>query len=79
MTKRTEDPLDTAFIKQSAPATAPHIQPGATVVLESRTCPGTTGELLDSKWYQHPYAEPASACDVIEGARARPCESGDRP
>lgn len=37
---------DLGFIEQSAAAIAQHIRPGATVVLESTTYPGTTDELL---------------------------------
>jgi len=37
---------DLSFIEQSAASLAPHLRKGATVVLESTTYPGTTGELL---------------------------------
>jgi len=37
---------DLTFIEQSAASVAPHLRPGATVVLESTTYPGTTEELL---------------------------------
>ncbi|MET4050818.1 UDP-N-acetyl-D-glucosamine dehydrogenase [Frigoribacterium sp. PvP054] len=37
---------DLTFIEQSAASLAPHIRPGATVILESTTYPGTTEELL---------------------------------
>ena len=37
---------DLSFIEQSAASLAPYIRPGATVVLESTTYPGTTVELL---------------------------------
>ncbi len=45
-TPLTEGLPDLGFIEQSAAAIAPHIRPGATVVLESTTYPGTTDELL---------------------------------
>lgn len=45
-TPLTEGLPDLGFIEQSAAAIAPHIRPGATVVLESTTYPGTTNELL---------------------------------
>lgn len=37
---------DLSFIEQSAASVAPHIVPGATVILESTTYPGTTEELM---------------------------------
>lgn len=37
---------DLSFIEQSAAALARHIRPGATVILESTTYPGTTEELM---------------------------------
>ena len=37
---------DLSFIEDSAQALAPHIRPGATVILESTTYPGTTEELV---------------------------------
>jgi UDP-N-acetyl-D-glucosamine dehydrogenase len=37
---------DLSFIEQSAASLAPYVRPGATVVLESTTYPGTTNELL---------------------------------
>ena len=45
-TPLTEGLPDLGYIEQSAAAIAPHIRPGATVVLESTTYPGTTDELL---------------------------------
>jgi len=37
---------DLSFIQQAAATLGPHLRPGATVVLESTTYPGTTDELL---------------------------------
>jgi nucleotide sugar dehydrogenase len=37
---------DLAHVEQAADALAPHVRPGATVVLESTTYPGTTEELV---------------------------------
>ncbi len=37
---------DLSFIEESAASLAPHVTPGATVILESTTYPGTTEELL---------------------------------
>ncbi len=45
-TPLTEGLPDLGFIEQSGADIAPHIRPGATVVLESTTYPGTTNELL---------------------------------
>ncbi len=45
-TPLTDGNPDLTFIEQAAASLAPHLRPGATVVLESTTYPGTTEELV---------------------------------